>query len=63
MGEMNNMMDTATESGDKYFLQEQELWESLGFDWEGWNATSGENSATEIGAEPVRAGVRLRSGN
>jgi len=39
MGEMSDMMDTATESGDKYFLQEQELWESLGFDWEGWNAT------------------------
>jgi len=39
MGEMSDMMDTATESGDKYFLREQELWESLGFDWEGWNAT------------------------
>jgi len=39
MGEMSDMMDTATESGDKYFLREQELWESLGFDWEGWNTT------------------------
>jgi len=39
MGHINDTMDASTESGDKYFLQEQEIWESLGFDWEGWNAT------------------------
>lgn len=35
MSEINN---TPGDSNDKYFLQEQELWENLGFDWEGWNA-------------------------
>ena len=36
---MTNIIKTSAEDGDKYFLQEQELWENLGFDWEGWNAT------------------------
>ena len=36
---MSEMTNTAAEGSDKYFLQEQERWESLGFDWEGWNAT------------------------
>jgi hypothetical protein len=36
--EMSEMNNTPGDSNDKYFLQEQELWENLGFDWEGWNA-------------------------
>jgi hypothetical protein len=36
---MSNMTNTNAESNDKYFLEEQELWDNLGFDWEGWNAT------------------------
>jgi len=36
---MRKMTNTAADDSDKYFLQEQELWENLGFDWEGWNAT------------------------
>jgi hypothetical protein len=36
---MSEMTNTTAEDSDKYFLQEQELWENLGFDWEGWNAT------------------------
>ena len=37
--EMNDMKNTTAEANDSYFLEEQELWENLGFDWEGWNAT------------------------
>ena len=36
---MNDMTNTTAEPNDSYFLEEQELWENLGFDWEGWNAT------------------------
>ena len=36
---MSEISNTAVDDSDKYFLQEQELWENLGFDWEGWNAT------------------------
>ena len=36
---MNEMNNTIARSSDKYFLEEQELWDNLGFDWEGWNAT------------------------
>ena len=36
---MTDMTNTKAESSDKYFLEEQELWDNLGFDWEGWNAT------------------------
>lgn len=36
---MSEMTDSAAERGDKYFLQEQERWENLGLDWEGWNTT------------------------
>ena len=39
MNEMNDMKNTTAEANDSYFLEEQELWENLGFDWEGWNAT------------------------
>ena len=39
MSEINDMTNTSTRSNDDYFLQEQELWENLGLDWEGWNAT------------------------
>ena len=36
---MSEMTTAAAEGSDKYFLQEQERWENLGFDWEGWNTT------------------------
>jgi hypothetical protein len=36
---MSEIINTAVDDSDKYFLQERELWENLGFDWEGWNAT------------------------
>jgi hypothetical protein len=36
---MSDITNTTAESSDKYFLEEQELWDNLGFDWEGWNAT------------------------
>jgi len=36
---MSNMTNPSEESSDKYFLAERELWESLEFDWEDWNAT------------------------
>ena len=39
MNEINDMKNTTAEANDSYFLEEQELWENLGFDWEGWNAT------------------------
>jgi hypothetical protein len=39
MSEISEMINSAVNDSDKYFLQEQELWENLGFDWEGWNAT------------------------
>ena len=39
MNNMNDMKNTTAEANDNYFLEEQELWENLGFDWEGWNAT------------------------
>jgi len=38
---MSDITNTSAESGDKYFLhdQDQERWEKLGFDWESWNRT------------------------
>jgi hypothetical protein len=38
---MSDITKTTAESSDdnKYFLEEQELWDNLGFDWEGWNAS------------------------
>lgn len=36
---MSDKTDTATAGSDKYFLEDWERWESLGFDWQGWNAT------------------------
>jgi len=36
---MTDTTNTTVESSDKYFLEERELWDNLGFDWEGWNAT------------------------
>ena len=36
---MSGIINTEIDDSDKYFLQEQERWENLGFDWEGWNAT------------------------
>ena len=36
---MSDKTDTATAGSDKYFLEDRERWESLGFDWQGWNAT------------------------
>jgi len=36
---MSDMTTPSEESSARFFLQERELWESLEFDWEGWNAT------------------------
>ena len=39
---MSDITKTTAESSDdnnKYFLEEQELWDNLGFDWEGWNTS------------------------
>ena len=37
--EMSEIINAAVDDSDKYFLQEREHWENLGFDWEDWNAT------------------------
>lgn len=36
---MSDKTDSATESSAKYYLEDPERWEKLGFDWAGWNAT------------------------
>jgi hypothetical protein len=36
---MSEIINTAIDDSDSYFLQERELWENLGLDWEGWNTT------------------------
>ena len=36
---MSDMTTSSEESSARFFLQERELWESLEFDWEDWNAT------------------------
>jgi hypothetical protein len=36
---MSDMTNTSAESSDKYFLQDRERWDNLGFDWKSWNAT------------------------
>jgi hypothetical protein len=36
---MSDMTTSSAESSARFFLQERELWESLEFDWEDWNAT------------------------
>jgi len=36
---MNDETDSASADSDKYYLEDRERWESLGFDWQGWNAT------------------------
>jgi len=36
---MSNMTNTSAEDSGKYFLDEQERWEALEFDWKGWNST------------------------
>lgn len=36
---MSDETDSATAGSDKYYLEDRERWESLGFDWRGWNAT------------------------
>ena len=41
---MNDMTNTSAESTDKYFLEEQEIWASLGFDWEDWKRNRGKKS-------------------
>jgi hypothetical protein len=35
--DMSNINNSRVEDDDRFFLEEQELWENLGFDWEGWN--------------------------
>lgn len=36
---MSDMTTSPEENSARFFLQERELWESLEFDWEDWNAT------------------------
>ena len=36
---MTDKTDSATADSDKYYLEDRERWENLGFDWQGWNAT------------------------
>jgi hypothetical protein len=36
---MSEIINTVVDDGDNYLLHDQERWEKLGFDWEGWNAT------------------------
>jgi hypothetical protein len=36
---MNDKTDSAAAGSDKYYLEDRERWEKLGFDWAGWNAT------------------------
>jgi len=36
MSDTNDMIDAGI---DKYYLEDRERWENLGFDWQGWNAT------------------------
>jgi len=36
---MSNMANTSAKNNDRYYLEDQERWENLGFDWESWNAT------------------------
>jgi hypothetical protein len=36
---MSDMTTLSEESRTRFFLEERELWESLEFDWEDWNAT------------------------
>lgn len=36
---MSNTTDTQPDDDSKYLLVESEMWESLEFDWEDWNAT------------------------
>jgi hypothetical protein len=38
-GEMSEIINTAVDDSNKYLLHDQERWENLEFDWEGWNAT------------------------
>jgi hypothetical protein len=39
VSEMSDLTSNSDESSDKYFLEDQERWEKLGFDWESWNRT------------------------
>ena len=36
---MSDNTNSATAGNDKYYLEDRERWESLGLDWQGWNAT------------------------
>ena len=36
---MSETINTTVDDSDRYLLHDQEHWEKLGFDWEGWNAT------------------------
>ena len=38
-GNMNDRTDNSAQRNDSFFLDDQERWESLGFDWQGWNST------------------------
>ena len=39
MSNTTNTTITSANSSGRYFLEDQERWENLGFDWESWNET------------------------
>lgn len=67
---MSNMTDTTARGNDRYLLEDEERWESLGFDVESWNATvkkilrkqtlaaSNEPRRTVRSSSPVRSFTR-----
>lgn len=36
---MSDLTNSVGDSDSNYFLDEQERWEALGFDWQDWNLT------------------------
>ncbi len=36
---MRETTDMAEAGIDRFYLEDRERWEDLGFDWQGWNAT------------------------
>jgi hypothetical protein len=50
---MSEIINTEVDDSDRYFLQQQEHWENLGFDWEGWNATVAKILQQKSAASPL----------
>jgi hypothetical protein len=49
---MSEMTDSSADNSDSYFLQDQERWEELEFDWESWNATVEKILQQKLAASP-----------